>query len=65
MSKISLHIRHCMFYQFQLGDNASAGARHIRAALGVADRTCQDWFRGFHEGNTSLEDLPRSGRPLD
>ena len=40
-----MHIRHCMFYQFHLGNNASTVARHICAALGegaVTDRTCRD-----------------------
>ena len=59
MSEISMHIRHCIFYQFQLGNNASVAAHHICAALGegaVADGTCQDWFRRFGEGNTPLKD---------
>ena len=63
MSEISMHIRHGMFYQFQLGNNASAAARHIRAALGkdaVADRTCPDWFKKFRENDMSLKDRPRS-----
>ena len=67
MSEISIHIRHCMFYAFQLGNNASAAAYHICAALGeggVASRTCRDWFKRFHEGGTSLEDRPRSAHPL-
>jgi transposase len=55
-------------YEFQLGNNASDAARNICAALGegaVADRTCRDWFKRFREGDLSLEDQPRSGRPLD
>ena len=45
MSEIPTHIQHYILYEFQLGDNASAAARNIRAALGddaVADRTCRD-----------------------
>ena len=29
MSEISMHIHDCIFYQFELGNNANAAARHI------------------------------------
>ena len=57
-----------MLYEFQLGNNASAAARNICAALGVgtiADRTCRHWFKRFQESDISLEDYPRSGRFLE
>ncbi|CAF5021655.1 unnamed protein product, partial [Rotaria sp. Silwood1] len=56
----------CLFITQLIGNNASAAARNICAALGegaVADRTCRDWFKRFREGDMSLEDRPRSGRP--
>ncbi|CAF1500326.1 unnamed protein product, partial [Rotaria sp. Silwood1] len=68
MSEIPIHFRHCILYELQLGNNASAAARNICAALGegaVADRTCRDWFNRFREGDMSLEDRPRSGCPLE
>ena len=68
MSEISTHIRHCILYEFQLGNSASAAARNICGALGddaVADRTCRDWFKRFREGDISLEDRPRPGRPME
>ncbi|CAF1985660.1 unnamed protein product [Rotaria magnacalcarata] len=68
MSDIPTHTRHCILYEFQLGNNASAAAHNIRAALGgdpVADRTCRDWFKRFREDDMSLEDRPRTGCPVE
>ena len=56
-----------MLYEFQLGNNASAPPHSICAAFDestVADRACRQWFKRFQEGDMSLEDYPRSGRPL-
>ncbi|CAF2068335.1 unnamed protein product [Rotaria magnacalcarata] len=53
---------------FQLGNNANIAARSICAALGegiVADRTCCDWFKRFRDGDISLQDHPRFGRPAE
>ena len=68
MSEISTHIRHCMLYKFQLGNNASAVVCNICAAFGevtVADRTCRHWLKRFQEGDISLEDYPKSRRLLE
>ena len=31
----------------------------------VTDRTCQKWFAKFPAGDFSLDDAPRSGRPVE
>ena len=57
-----------MFYEFQLGNNVNAAARHICGALGigaVADRTRRDSCKRFREDGASLEDHPSSRRPLE
>ena len=67
MSEILTHIRHCMLFKFQLGNNVSATTHNICAALGegtVADRTCHHWFKRLQEVDISLKDYPRSGRSL-
>ena len=66
MSEIPTHIRHCMLHEFQLGNNTNATARNVCATLGqgtVTDRTCRHWFERF-QGDISLKDYSRSGRPL-
>ena len=68
MLEISIHTRHCMLYEFELGNDANAAARHIRTVLGegaVVDRACLDWLKRFREGDKSLEYRPRSERPLE
>ena len=68
MSQIPTHIPHCILYEFQLGNSATAADRNISAALGddaLADRTCRHWFKRFREGDISLEDRPTPGRPIE
>ncbi|XP_065674006.1 uncharacterized protein LOC136090956 [Hydra vulgaris] len=60
-------IRSCLLYEFKLGRNATQAAKNICTAFGegtVSERTAQKWFQRFSSGDESIEDLPRSGRPL-
>jgi histone-lysine N-methyltransferase SETMAR len=68
MSEISIHVRHALLYEFELDHSAAEAHRNIVRALGadtVSSSTCQAWFRRFRSGDHSLEDHPRSGRPLE
>ncbi|XP_065645670.1 histone-lysine N-methyltransferase SETMAR-like [Hydra vulgaris] len=60
-------IRSCLLYEFKLGRNATQAAKNICTAFGegtVSERPAQKWFQRFSSGDESIEDLPRSGRPL-
>ena len=60
------YFRGLLLYDFKSGESATASSRRINAAFAdgtMFERTAQDWFRHFHNGNFDLEDSPRSGRP--
>jgi histone-lysine N-methyltransferase SETMAR len=55
-----------MLYEFKLRSNATAAARKICQAFDtdvVNERAVLRWYRKFQEGDESLENGPRSGRP--
>lgn len=61
-------VRGLLLYDFKSGVKAAESSRRICAAFGdgvMSERTAQDWFKRFREGDTSLEDRPRSGRPAE
>ena len=62
------YFRHIMLYYFKKGKNATKMQKKICAVYGegaVTDRTSQKWFVKFRAGNFSLDDAPRSGRPVE
>ena len=58
----------CFWHYFKKDKNATDAQKEICAVYGegaVTDRTCQKWFAKFHAGDFSLDDAPRSGRPVE
>ena len=68
MEEKKQHFRHIMLYYIKKGKNTTETQKKICAVYGegaVTDRTCQKWFAKFHAGDFSLDDAPRSGRPVE
>ena len=68
MEDLKTHLRHCLLFEHQSGHTAVEAYWSICHALGqeaVSKRTCGHWFHRFNTGDYSLEDHPRSGRPLE
>ncbi|XP_014469423.1 PREDICTED: histone-lysine N-methyltransferase SETMAR-like isoform X2 [Dinoponera quadriceps] len=60
-------IRAIFLYEFKKGRKAAEVARSINDAFGPGvanERTVQWWFRRFRDGDESLENERRSGRPM-
>ena len=57
-----------LFYEYQLSDNAVIATQNICVAKGqgtVFYVTAKRWFKRFRNGDFSLQDYLRSGRPME
>ena len=68
MEEKKQQFRHIMLHYFKKGKNATEMQKMICAVYGegaVTDQKCQKWFVKFCAGDFSLDDAPRSGRPVE
>ena len=68
MSLSRREVRVLLLHEFRLGRKATEAANNICNTMGnnlLSIRTAQHWFNRFKNGNLELDDLPRSGRPLE
>ena len=60
------HIRFSIHFAFHLKKNAAEATEMICAAYGenaVSHATCKRWYQKFRQGDFSLKDESRAGRP--
>ena len=60
-------IRMCLLYEYKLNHSASEATRNICQAIGhdsITHMTAYRWFERFRNGDESLKDEPKSGRPI-
>ena len=57
-----------LLHEFCLDHEATEAANNICSTTGedvLCIHTAQHWFNSFKNGDLELDDLPRSGRPLE
>lgn len=55
-------------YEYFLGQTAAEGYRNLCIVFGAntpTKRTFEPWFNKFKDGIFSIEDEPRTGRPIE
>jgi transposase len=63
----NLEIRALLRHYWKQNSKATEAAKKICEMEGegvISNCTAQNWFRRFSDGDTSLEDEPRSGSPV-
>ena len=68
MEEKKQHFWHILLYYFKKGKNVTEMQKKICVVYGkgaVTDRICQKWSAKFHAGDFSLDDAPRSRRPVE
>jgi transposase len=61
-------IRLLLMHEYRLEKSAAEAARQINKAWAegmVGESTARKWFANFKNGEETLEDQPRSGRPRE
>lgn len=68
MEKSREHIRHCLLYEYQLGQKPTQAATNICSAIEeevVSHATAARWWKRFDKNDYSLQDEPHPGRPTE
>lgn len=66
MNVNNIHIRHCLLYEFDRGSSARLAHLRLKEIYGknvLSESQCKVWFKRFRNGDRSLADLSKTGRP--
>ena len=68
MNLFPREIRMLLLHEFRLGHKAPEAVNNVCSTMGenvLSIRTAQHWFNRFKNDSLELDDLPRSGRPVE